>query len=534
MMARHRIVLGGLLAGIVFFNSTLPETNAATRDFLTVALTGSPAAGSSPGETFNTLNAPTINNAGQVAFKGTLAGGTIDSTNDAGIWAGGTNALSLVAREGQHAPGTSPGIVFNFFNNPALNDAGHIAVKGTFSGPGVNVNNNDAIWSDLGFGLNMIVREQQQAPGTEPGTNFITIGGPNLTTTGRTTIFGQLVDGTVNAIDNAGMWSTRDGDLSLIMRQGQQAPGLAPGVIFKSLQSATVNDFGFVGIRPILEGPGIDSTNDQGIWVEKNGALDLVVRKGDSVPTQPGSEFTIVFPQAMNNSGQIAFRARTNGASSDGIFSNSNGSIDPVAMAGQTAPGIGADFTFFTNPVLNEDGDSAFAAQVVGGSGLFSGSGDGLHLVAQTGAPAPGVDDGAVFGNFTQPTFPANYVLNGNGDVAFLSPLLNTANSQGIFAEISGILSLIVQKGDQIEVAPGDFRTVSFLSFDGVSGNQDAASSAFNDLGQIAFKADFTDGTDGIFIVNTIPEPATSLMALSGALPLLRTRRRVRADSNLG
>lgn len=510
----------GILAG------PLTSVESAARSFDTIAFSGQAAPGAAPHHVFTQFNKPSINNAGQVAFTATVQGFDVGSFNDRGIWAGGLGSLDLVAREGDDAPGAGPNIFFNSFENPNINDAGHVAFRGLMSGPGVSLDNNQAVWSNSGAGLQMAARERQQAPGTEPGTVFFTPGGAGLTNTGRTTFLAQLISNPIDTTANAGMWTTRDGDLRLLMRQGQQAPGLADGVTFKSLQSATISDFGFVGIRPTLQGPGIDSTNDQGIWVENNGALQLVVREGDAAPGQPaGARFSTIFPQAMNNDNRVAFRGRTSGGVNDGIWSNGNGDLAPVALAGESAPDVGLNFTTFFNPVLNEDGDTAFVGRFGSGSGLFSEGHDGLHLVAATGEPAPGVEDGALFGNFANPTFPANFVLNGNGDVAFLSPLLNTPHAQGIFAEIDGLLSLIVQKGDQIEVAPGDFRTVSFLSFDGVSGNQNAQSSAFNDVGQITFAADFTDGSAGVFVFNTIPEPSALSLLVVGMAAFARRRR---------
>jgi len=514
-----RLAIAALLAAAPL------SASAAVRQFTTVAITGEDAPGAAIDQRFIQLNAPTINNAGRVAFTATLSGPNVSTLNDRGVWSNTTGPLELIAREGDNAPDMPANVVFRNFNNPAINDAGHISIRGEVTGPGITSLNDLAIWSDTGAGLSRVIQERQAPPGVSGGASFLTFGGPNLTATGRTTLIGTMIGGPVDTTNNVGLWSTRAGDLSLIARQGQHAPGLDAGVIFKTLQDPGINNHGAFSIRPQLSGPGIDSTNDQGIWAERDGGLQLIVRESDAAPGLPdGTRFTTMFPQTMNDSGRIAFRGRTSGPN-DGIWSDGRGALAPVALAGDEVPNVGLDFTSFFNPVLNVDGDTAFVARFGSGSGLFSEGGDGLHLVAGTGAPAPGVTDGALFGNFANPTFPANFVLNAEGRIAFLSPLLNTPNSQGLFVEIDGALTLAVQKGDLIEVAPGDFRTVSFLDFEGVSANQGARASAFNDLGQLAFQAEFTDGSEGVFIFNTIPEPATAALALIG-LAVARRRRR--------
>src|SRR5262249_17299913 len=90
----------------------------------------------------------------------------------------------------------------------------------------------------------------------------------------------------------------------------------------------------------------------------------------------------------------------------------------------------------------------------------------------------------------------------------------------GIFAtDRSGTLHRIVGTGDVLEVAPGDFRTVDSRGIIRFSAG------GFNDLGQVAFSALFTDGSSGIFVSNAVavPEPSAVLLlaiGLAGAIAL--------------
>src|SRR5205814_9050840 len=119
--------LGGVQYGQLYFSLTTPiVTNAGQVSFASllhaqagcniavfagppdalalVARTGTPAPGAPNGQTFVHLRQRPgeINDAGQVAFLGTVSSGS-------GVWVGAPRALQLVAPGGQHAPGTSAG-----------------------------------------------------------------------------------------------------------------------------------------------------------------------------------------------------------------------------------------------------------------------------------------------------------------------------------------------------------------------------------------------------------------------------------------
>jgi hypothetical protein len=99
--------------------------------------------------------------------------------------------------------------------------------------------------------------------------------------------------------------------------------------------------------------------------------------------------------------------------------------------------------------------------------------------------------------------------LNSSGQIAFRANItgsgINTNNDRGIWAsDESGTLQLIARKGSQLEVAPGDFRTISDLDFVTATGNSDGRASGFNNSGQLVFWAKFTNGTQGIFVSSAV------------------------------
>ena len=135
------------------------------RPYSAVAVTDDTA----PGTTaqFLDFGNPRLNDAGHTAFFGTLKGNGVSITNNSGVWSEGAgNGLELVARKGAIAPGTNAR--FSDFSEIVLNNRGHVAFRGTLTGPDVDVTNSFGIWSNVGGnGLALIARGGDPAPGTD-------------------------------------------------------------------------------------------------------------------------------------------------------------------------------------------------------------------------------------------------------------------------------------------------------------------------------------------------------------------------------
>jgi hypothetical protein len=82
---------------------------------------------------------------------------------------------------------------------------------------------------------------------------------------------------------------------------------------------------------------------------------------------------------------------------------------------------------------------------------------------------------------------------------------VDSTNDLGIWAtDRSGVQQLVVRTGDELEVAPGDVRTIGDLRFMGANSNSNGWMSGFNNVGQVAFWASFTDGSQGVFVSNKV------------------------------
>jgi hypothetical protein len=275
-----------------------------------VARAGDPAAGIIGNVRYDDFTAPTLNAAGQTAFQAFLRGDVTDDT-DSGIWAERSGSLALVAREGSPAPGTPSGVNFRSLGEPILNAAGQTAFHGSLSGTGIDATNDQGIWSEASSSLDLVARGGSHAPGTPPGVNFNWFSRLSFNSAGQTAFSGRLVGSGVDATNDFGIWSQGPGSLTLVAREGGQAPGLPAGVNFMEFGIVLrLNDAGQTSFSATLAGSGVDSTNNRSIWSEGSGNLALVARTGDHAPgTAPGIFFAHFRPQSLNtnSAGQIAF-----------------------------------------------------------------------------------------------------------------------------------------------------------------------------------------------------------------------------------
>ena len=136
----------------------------------------------------------------------------------------------------------------------------------------------------------------------------------------------------------------------------------------------------------------------------------------------------------------------------------------------------------------------------------------------------PGSEEG---GSYSSSFFNAMIASNALGQAAFQSILSSSdgeSASNAIFAEdLRGEIQIIVRTGDTLDVSDDpqfpELRTIERLYFQGDDG--------FNDRGQLAFVAQFTDDTSGVFVSDlvAIPEPTSlSILVIFTLMASLATR----------
>ncbi len=246
-----------------------------------------------PNSTFSASTPIVMNNADQAAFFGRLKGTGVDSTNDTGIWFSRHNALTLIARAGDPAPGAEPGVVFSktgdfngFYHQGemTINNAGQIAFEATLTGPGV-IPNETGIWLADQDSTELVAREHHPAPGTEPGVVFSFFWSvPQLGGEGTVVFPANVAGPGIDVTNNTGYWYYRNGSLEKIVKERDPVPGMGPGVEFIDIESLAINESDQIIFFASMRGPSVDDLLTRGLWeVGETGSLRPIIKQGDVI-----------------------------------------------------------------------------------------------------------------------------------------------------------------------------------------------------------------------------------------------------------
>ena len=511
----------------------------------TIALGGNPAPGTN--SVYDVPSEPVLNAAGTVLFRYTLNGGDANLANRVGLWTASTGEPELVVRAGDPAPGTAGGVVFaNSSFISRITPSGQITFAGALAGPGIDDTNSTGIWIADNNHISPIVRRGEPAPGTSDAQfSQLSVFSIRIDAEGRPAFRAELSGPDVDQTNDEGIWAQRSAGLAKVARDGDLATDGLAGASFSVIGNPSRNPTGDLAFWARLEGDGITSSNDDGLWIDRSGVLSLVAREGDPLPAlTPGTTLAVIDPSepAFNDAGNVAFAGSASGIDGGwGVWSDRSGQLDVVTKVGREVPGTPAGVFFDSislggKLVMNADGNTAFTSGLFGAvdpsndSGIWSEGFGALSLVAREGEQAPGAPNGVVFDSFEGP-LEAKTAINGVGQVAFQVSVTGDPDTEGegIWAQDRhGEVQLIVRRGDTIEVAPADFRTVEGLDFFGRSGLEDGRGSGFNELGQLAFRARFTDGMYGVFVSDkvAVPEPCLPGTILGALAIVLLSRSR--------
>lgn len=278
-----------------------------------LARSGDPAPGTPPGVVFAGFGSVLADAAGRVAFVGKLSGPGISMANYYGLWQETSpGVLILRARIGDPAPDTAPGVVFaGFIQYVALAGDAQLAFRGRLAGPEVDYRNDEGIWATDATGeLRLVARTGELAPGTASSWKSFSIG-PVLGSGGRLAFVAQLPDG------RRGIWALDSAEgLRLVALVGTQAPGAPADWSIAALPEPVFDADGSLLVRATLSVPCLACEYYRdALWrAPPEGAPTLLVLSGDPAPgTEPGVGFSSIDPVSVDAQGRVALGARVEG-----------------------------------------------------------------------------------------------------------------------------------------------------------------------------------------------------------------------------
>lgn len=307
---------------------------------------------------------PLVNGSGDVAFWAQVTGGGVDYlTNDRGIWIRSNGVLSLAFRGNAPVSGFGTGVTLIYPDLRAFANDGSIAFFGDLKFNN-GQNNQSALWWGKPGDYRLVARLNAQAAGAPSGVvhNSFTFTRPMLA--GEFIGYSSSLSGTgVTSANNVAFFVGRRDDAKIAVREGDQVPGMAAGVVFADLTDRfAMNARGQIVFRATIAGPGITTANDEGIWAtDSRGHIVQVARQGTPIAAITADGVSVSLPvvrlsiladsggedgtpTSINAAGQVAFYVYT----------------DPAQASSQAAI-IRADIIEPCVADFNEDGFLDFA-----------------------------------------------------------------------------------------------------------------------------------------------------------------------------
>ncbi|MFG0273528.1 MAG: choice-of-anchor tandem repeat NxxGxxAF-containing protein, partial [Phycisphaerales bacterium] len=330
----------------------------------TLLQSGAPAPVGEAGVVFDSfIGAPALAAAtGELLVRARLAGPTVDNTNDIGIFVvDALGQVSLLAREGDHAPGLAPSVRYANLNTnflPTFNALGDVVFPATLTGGGY------VDGADLGLLLSAWGPCAGACPADLNGDGVVDGSdlGLLLGSWGICDGFCQadLTGEGIFTNNDSAVFAGRPGAVQALLQEGDPAPGIAPaGTKMIGFSQAVVTNSGLVGVRAAIQYPPAPNGSGRlgfATWVYESPTPTLVAASELPAPGfDPGLAFSTLGGLSINSNEVLSFVG--------GVF----------------------------NPITNE----------IAGSGVWGGAFDAYNLLAGTDDPAPGTEAGTLFRTFT-------------------------------------------------------------------------------------------------------------------------------------
>ncbi|MCB9838682.1 MAG: hypothetical protein H6813_05030 [Phycisphaeraceae bacterium] len=343
------------------------------------------------GPSFDLIGGPVLSDSGVYTISLRLdTGGDITFDNDWGLWADFGSGLTRIAQEGSPAPGLG-GALFDRPGDGLLSANGDLLFFSRLKNVGdVNGDNQDTMWRQVrGEALELVAREGEAAPGIAGGVfNFLNLA--SINSSGDVLMPGTVRaaaaarsrrGGVIDFSNDDGLWMTGGSGLELVAREGEIAPGTG-GATYGYFGSPQLGDSGAFAFHSELTYPGIAPRGfgrDAALFLSSGGA-PAPVAFGDAPAVGAGGMVHGQFLWPRLNAGDdLVFGSyllapdgadapADRGFSDMGIWvrRGDTGVTEKIAITGDAAPGTdGARFAEFASPVLGASGDVVFTAGLI-------------------------------------------------------------------------------------------------------------------------------------------------------------------------
>ncbi len=228
-----------------------------------------------------------LNSGGQMLFRVDLVNGSgsgLPFNRSALYRYEPAGSLTLVAREG-NSPGTGTLTFGQQVPNVtiSMNASGAVAFQ-TQQGSGTGV---FVIWAGAAASLSAVAQSNTQAPGLPTGVVYAATNGfsnafdgVRISDSGSVAFVSVLTGTGVTSTNGSAVFAGVPGLVHSVVRAGDQAPGVASGVLFRAFSSVALNTAGRVAFVATDTEGGFGS----GIWAQDSGGvLRKVVRAGDAI-----------------------------------------------------------------------------------------------------------------------------------------------------------------------------------------------------------------------------------------------------------
>lgn len=479
----------------------------------------------------------------------------VTNSDDSGIWKQDSalpNSLKLLAREGSADP-EAAGLFAQFAQNPVptINDAGQVTFRGTLNlaGP-VTAANDTGVWSEIGGGgLNLILREGEELSSGGPTVANLDFSAYATAETAADKgeaamaikLNPSLNDSAVVRISVDDTANTRA--ISILARQGEASSrGPNFGNLVGGYSDPRMDADGNIAFAALIG-------SSESLWYQPlAGPLVSVFAAGDAAPDTDtngatnDANFSGMDMPSMGSGGVFCFRGQlastpgsdnADGKRNDGIWRGTvGGGFTCILRRGDDnsiRPGLFDADTLLAYPNvkvsnpwsgwltnanngawrawLDLDGDGVAGTRTGENDihALFADTSGVMRMVVKEGDPVPGVP-GAVFSRFDLP------IVGGQEQMVFIAritgPGVTAANDIGVWRQApnGGPLTLVVRTGEQLTTSllVDPVKTISNLRFPG-SLNPGATTGAerrweqpvIDQNGQLIIYVDFVGGLTG-------------------------------------